>query len=67
MKHIGTRSRELFLETLSKQTEKWREAPLWLKEKIGQVRINYRIYKKFRTVFEALAKSHSRLSKEETG
>ena len=52
MKHIGNRSREEYLEVLTRQTEKWREAPLWLKEKIDHVKMSYRIFKKYRLVFE---------------
>lgn len=54
MRHIGALSKEQYLVVLSKQVEKWRNAPLWLKAKSENLKITYRIYKKYRTVLEKL-------------
>lgn len=55
MKHLGKYSKELLLQEVIRQVEKWREAPLWLKGKIDAVNIAYRIYKKYRALFQDLA------------
>ena len=40
-------------------TGKWREAPLWIKVKIENLKLSYRIYKKYRFVFEEMFSSHN--------
>lgn len=37
---------------------KWREAPKWLSLKIDEVKLAYRIYKKYRAVFEKMTVNH---------
>lgn len=60
MRHIGSkRSKEHFLEEVERLSRKWREAPAWLLTKIDNVRMSYRIYKKYRLAFEELATAHS--------
>ena len=44
------------MQEVIKQAEKWREAPVWLKGKIDAVNIAYRMHKKYRALFEDLAK-----------
>lgn len=38
-----------------RQCNKWRDAPRWLGAKIGDVKLAYRVYKKYRALFEGLA------------
>lgn len=33
---------------------KWREAPMWIKVKIDNLKLSYRIYKKYRFMFEEM-------------
>lgn len=66
MRHLGTLSKEEYLEVLSRQVERWREAPLWLKAKTQNLKITYRIYKKYRTAFDQLC-STSALMDEKSG
>jgi hypothetical protein len=59
MRHLGKLSKETLLEEVLRQCLKWREAPSWLKGKIEAVNLAYRMYKKYRTVFQELAKKNS--------
>lgn len=54
MRHIGNLSKEKYLEVLTRQVAKWREAPHWLKVKTENLKFAYRIYKKYRSVFDEL-------------
>lgn len=58
MRHIGKMSREEFLNVLSRQISKWREAPYWLTIKIDNLKISYRIFKKYRSVFDDLCRGN---------
>lgn len=59
MRQIGKLSKEKYLLVLTRQVEKWREAPLWLKNKTKRLEINYRIYKKYRSAFDELCQGNS--------
>jgi hypothetical protein len=52
MRHAGRLSKEQLLEVVTRQVAKWREAPLWLKAKTDRVKLSYRVYKKYRAVFD---------------
>jgi hypothetical protein len=54
MSHLGSLSKERFLDTLNKQLEKLKKAPKNLKKKVEDIRFSYRFYKKYQTTFEAL-------------
>ncbi len=58
MRHIGNFSKEKYLEVLTRQVAKWREAPHWLKLKTENLKFSYRIYKKYRSVFDELAETN---------
>lgn len=64
MRHLGNLSKEQYLEVLAGLTHRWREAPLWLKAKTDNLKIAYRIYKKYRTVFESLAAANALLDEK---
>ena len=55
MRHTTSLSKEKYLEVLTRQISKWRDAPHWLKVKTDNLKINYRIYKKYRNVLEQLS------------
>lgn len=55
MRHTASLSKEKYLEVLTRQISKWRDAPHWLKVKIDNLKINYRIYKKYRNVLQGLS------------
>jgi hypothetical protein len=46
---------------ITRQVAKWREAPLWLKAKTDKVKLSYRVYKKYRAVFDELCPSNTLL------
>jgi uncharacterized protein YqeY len=52
MRHTTSLSKEKYLEVLTRQISKWRDVPHWLKVKTDNLKINYRIYKKYRNVLE---------------
>lgn len=55
MRHTTSLSKEKYLEVLTRQISKWRDVPHWLKVKTDNLKINYRIYKKYRNVLEQLS------------
>ena len=55
LRHCGGLSKESLLEVITRQCMKWREAPMALKAKIDNVKLSYRMYKKYRSVFESFA------------
>lgn len=59
LRHSVGLSKESLLEVVTRQCMKWREAPIELKTKIEGVKLAYRMYKKYRAVFEALARTNS--------
>jgi hypothetical protein len=52
MSHLGPLSKERFLDTATRQLEKCKDAPQYLKKKVEDVRYSYRFYKKYQTTFE---------------
>jgi flagellar biosynthesis chaperone FliJ len=54
MSHLGSLSKEKFLDTLNKQLEKIKDPPQKLKKKIEDVRFSYRFYKKYESTFQML-------------
>lgn len=64
MKHLGKYSKETLLQEVIRQSEKWPETPLCLKSKIDQVNLAYRIYKKYRTLFQDLSKKYTQIDEQ---
>lgn len=58
LRHMPGLSKESVLEVATRQCIKWREAPKWLSKKIDDVKMAYRVYKKYRAVFDKLAKQN---------
>ena len=59
LRHSVGLSKESLLEVVTRQCMKWREAPIELKTKIDEVKLAYRMYKKYRAVFEVLYRTNS--------
>lgn len=56
MKRLNDLSKDVFLDTLNFQAEKFTTNEHYLKEKIAKVRLTYRSYKKFSKIFKELYK-----------
>ena len=54
LRHCGKLSKEDLLETIYRQSMKWRDSTIDLRVKIEAVKLSYRTYKKYRDVFETL-------------
>jgi hypothetical protein len=64
MRHSGRLSKEQLLEVLARQAAKWREAPLWLRAKTDRVKLSYRVYKKYRAVFDELCPANTLMDEQ---
>ena len=49
---------------MTRQCNKWREAPAWLGYKIDNIKLSYRIHKKYRAVFESLSSKNNIIEKQ---
>lgn len=54
MRHIDNLSKERFLETIETQIKKSNFSNHSLIEKVGKIKISFRVFKKFKTIFENL-------------
>lgn len=51
MRHIDSLSKERFLETIETQIKKSNFSNHSLIEKVGKIKISFRVFKKFKTIF----------------
>ena len=52
MKRLSDLSKDIFLDTINLQVEKYTTNEHHLKEKIPKIRLSYRSFKKYKNIFE---------------